>query len=234
MSNSTPIIAAHDLRYGYEEAGQRRTVLDGVDIQINKAELVALLGESGSGKSTLLNLLGCIDKPASGRVLIQGTDMQQLAEPHLTLFRRKHIGIIYQLFNLIPTLTVAENIALPLVLSGYGKQHCRDEVSAWLDLVGLPGRDAAFPDQLSGGEQQRVAVARALIHKPALVLADEPTGNLDAQTGQRILDLLVSLARRQQQTLLLVTHSKAVADVADRVLLLEQGKIHHGGLARAW
>lgn len=234
MSESDIIITAQNLHYSYQEAGETKPVLEGVDLSIKRGELVALLGESGSGKSTLLNLLGCIDKADSGKVLINGTLMNKLKEPQLTLFRRQHIGFIYQLFNLIPTLSVSENIALPLELAGVNSDDRKKQVSDWLKKVGLDGRESAYPDQLSGGEQQRVAVARALIHKPTLVLADEPTGNLDAQTGQKILDLLVDLSHDQGQTLLIVTHSKIVAEMADRVLTLEAGKICASNRSNTW
>lgn len=234
MTHSNIIISSENLSYSYQEAGETKVVLDGVDLSIKRGELVALLGESGSGKSTLLNLLGCIDKADSGTVLINETMMGNLKEPQLTLFRRQYIGIIYQLFNLIPTLSVFENIALPLELAGVNSSDRKKQVGDWLKRVGLVGRESAYPDQLSGGEQQRVAVARALIHRPSLVLADEPTGNLDAQTGQKILDLLVGLSREQGQTLLIVTHSKVVAEMADRVLVLESGKIGSSTNSSTW
>lgn len=213
------------LSYYYNEAGQRHCVLDGIDLTINKGEIIALLGASGSGKSTLLNLLGGIDQAHSGSVHIAGHNFNTLTEPALTHFRREHIGFIYQLFNLIPTLSVAENIALPLELSGIASMERQQQVRAWLKKVDLTGREQAFPDQLSGGEQQRVAIARALIHQPALVLADEPTGNLDAVSGYNILELLTTLAREQRQTLVIVTHSQTVANAADRILLMQAGKL---------
>jgi len=234
MTNSDIIISTEDLQYSYQEAGEKKPVLKGVDLSIKRGELVALLGESGSGKSTLLNLLGCIDQADSGKVFLNGTLMSSLQEPKLTLFRRQHIGFIYQLFNLIPTLTVSENIALPLELAGVNSNDRKKQLGDWLNKIGLNGRESAFPDQLSGGEQQRVAIARALIHQPSIVLADEPTGNLDAQTGQKILDLLVGLAHEQGQTLLIVTHSKIVADMADRVLVLVSGKIASSENASVW
>ena len=234
MTDSEIIISAENLHYSYQEARETKPVLEGVDLSIKRGELVALLGESGSGKSTLLNLLGCIDKADSGKVFINGTLMSGLREPQLTLFRRKHIGFIYQLFNLIPTLNVFENIALPLELAGINSNDRKKQVGNWLKNVGLDDRESAYPDQLSGGEQQRVAIARALIHQPSLVLADEPTGNLDAQTGQKILDLLVGLAHEQGQTLLIVTHSKIVAETVDRLLVLEEGKIGSRENASTW
>lgn len=219
------LINASNLCYEYREAGKTHSVLQDVNLSINTGELVALLGASGSGKSTLLNLLGGIDAAKSGSLHIADQFFSSLPEPDLTLFRRQHIGFIYQLFNLIPTLSVFENIALPLELSGVTSAERGQRVTDWLDKVGLSGRETAFPDQLSGGEQQRVAIARALIHEPSLVLADEPTGNLDAVTGRKILDLLVSLSRDQGQTLLIVTHSQAVAELADRILVMKNGYI---------
>lgn len=218
-------ISTSGLSYHYNEAGQRHCVLDAIELVIDKGEIIALLGASGSGKSTLLNLLGGIDQANSGSIHIAGHDFSTLTEPVLTQFRRKHIGFIYQLFNLIPTLSVAENIALPLELSGMPSSTRQQQVRLWLEKVDLAGREQAFPDQLSGGEQQRVAIARALIHQPTLVLADEPTGNLDAVSGYHILELLTTLAREQQQTLVIVTHSQAVANAADRILLMQAGKL---------
>jgi len=219
------LIKASNLAYAYGEAGQSHTVLHGVSVAIAAGERVALLGRSGSGKSTLLNLLGGIDHPTSGQVQLNGESMGLLREPALTHFRRRHIGYIYQRFNLVPTLTAAENIALPLDLAGVSRKTQDTEVLGWLDAVGLAGRGDSFPDLLSGGEQQRVAIARALIHRPALILADEPTGSLDAQTGERVLDLLFNRAGQRQQALLVVTHSDAVAARADRVLVLEDGQL---------
>lgn len=228
------MLQAQHLHYAYPEAGQQHTVLQDVSLTLTTGEQVALVGSSGSGKSTLLNLLGGIDAPLSGDIRIAGQNLTQLKEPHLTLFRRQHIGFIYQQFNLIPTLTVAENILLPLELLGMGRKGQQQRLQQWLEAVQLPTRGHAFPDQLSGGEQQRVAIARALIHQPALVLADEPTGNLDAKTGALVLDLLFTLAAQAQQTLLVVTHSKAVAERAGRILLLRDGQLQAGGQVMAW
>lgn len=229
-----PIITVSNIHYSYEEAGKEYAVLSNVSLAINQGECVALLGESGSGKSTLLNIMGGIDQAKSGSLRIQGQGMSEMKEPDLTLFRREHLGFIYQLFNLIPTLTVFENIALPLALMDVPLSIRKAEVRSWLAKVGLEGRESAFPDQLSGGEQQRVAVARALIHKPAIVLADEPTGNLDVATGQKVLTLLTTIAKSAGQTLLVVTHSKVVAEAADRVLVLNHGEITEGTTGYAW
>lgn len=231
---SSPIIVVSHVHYSYEEAGKKHTVLSDVSFQIAQGECVALLGESGSGKSTLLNIIGGIDRADTGSLSIQNCHMSDMQEPELTLFRREHLGFIYQLFNLIPTLSVFENIALPLELAGVSLTERKKQVSAWLENVGLEGRGGAFPDQLSGGEQQRVAVARALIHKPAIVLADEPTGNLDVATGHKILSLLTTIAKSTGQTLLIVTHSKVVAEAADRILVLDHGQIADGTAGHAW
>ena len=209
-------------------------MLKDVSLELALGEQVALVGSSGSGKSTLLNLLGGIDKPASGRIFLKNQELTALKEPALTLFRRQQIGFIYQQFNLIPTLTVAENILLPLGLLRVAAKEQQERLAQWLAAIQLPTRANAFPDQLSGGEQQRVAIARALIHQPALVLADEPTGNLDAKTGQLILDLLFNLAAQAQQTLLVVTHSKAVAERAERILVLQEGVLENSSSTLAW
>ncbi|MBW3535795.1 MAG: ABC transporter ATP-binding protein [Gemmatimonadetes bacterium] len=200
-------------------------VLDGADAVLGRGESVALLGPSGSGKSTLLNLVSGIDRPDRGRVVVDGTDLTALSERERTLFRRRHIGFVFQLFNLIPTLTVLENLLLPLELKGKVGSAERARAGGLLDDVGLADREDAFPDRLSGGERQRVAVARALVHEPLLVLADEPTGNLDAAAGARVADLLDDLVRRRGATLLTVTHSPELAARADRVLGLRDGKL---------
>ena len=228
------MLTAHHLQYAYAEAGHMQVVLQDINLQVTQGERVALVGSSGSGKSTLLNLLGGIDKPSAGDIHLAGQTFSQLTEPALTLFRRQHIGFIYQQFNLIPTLTVAENILLPLELLGLDPDTQQQRLNDWLSAIQLPKRAQAFPDQLSGGEQQRVAIARALIHQPALVLADEPTGNLDAKTGALVLDLLFELSRAQQQSLLVVTHSQVVAERADRVLLLQNGCLQPVTQSLAW
>lgn len=228
------MLTAQHIHYSYPEAGQQHIVLRDVSLTLQTGERVALVGSSGSGKSTLLNLLGGIDTPGQGSISIAGEELVQLREPELTLFRREHIGFIYQQFNLIPTLTVAENILLPLELLGFSAPEQQQRLQHWLEVVQLPQRAGAFPDQLSGGEQQRVAIARALIHQPALVLADEPTGNLDANTGAVVLNLLFELTQQTEQTLLIVTHSQVVAERADRVLVLRDGALQPEGVAVAW
>jgi putative ABC transport system ATP-binding protein len=217
-----PVLSVSGLAKSYHDGRDEHRVLWGIDLAVAAGECVALLGRSGSGKSTLLNLLAGIDRPDAGEVRILGETVSRLGEPALTLFRRRHIGFVYQFFNLIPTLTVEENLSLPLELNAVEGPLRRERIAALLERVGLARRAAAFPDQLSGGEQQRVAIARALVHEPALVLADEPTGNLDAHTGEEILALLTELFREQGRTLILVTHSLAVSRIADRVLSIEE------------
>ncbi len=219
------LLKATGITYRFQEGGSDHQLLSGVDLSLASGECVALLGASGSGKSTLLNLLGTIDSPQSGSLLIGDRDITALAEPERTLFRRRHIGFVYQRFLLVPTLTVAENIRLPLDLLGLARAEAEERVTHWLDAVGLARRGDSFPERLSGGEQQRVAIARALIHAPDLVLADEPTGSLDPDTGERVLALLLERARQGRGALLLVTHSDAVAGRADRVLRLEHGRV---------
>jgi putative ABC transport system ATP-binding protein len=209
----------------YREGEGERIVLRGVDLVIGRGEFAVLVGRSGSGKSTLLNLVSGIDAPTAGEVLIEGTAITRLGERERTLFRRRHIGFIFQFFNLVPTLTVAENLQLPLALLGRDAMAARARVQELLGQVELTDRASSFPDRLSGGEQQRVAVARALAHDPRLVLADEPTGNLDTESAERVLSLLSSLSRARGTTVIVVTHSTDVARLADRVLTLKDGGV---------
>jgi putative ABC transport system ATP-binding protein len=209
----------------FREGGREHRVLDHAEARLGKAEVVAVIGRSGSGKSTLLNLISGIDRPDSGAVEIDGVSVTSLPEPDLTLFRRKQIGFVYQFFNLIPTLDVEENVRLALELNGVRGTQARERSAAILREVGLGDRARSAVDTLSGGEQQRVAIARALVHEPALLLADEPTGNLDEETAQQVLPALLSLARRRDATLLIVTHDVALARTADRVLELKDGRL---------
>ena len=218
-------VTVDNLGKSYGSGSTRQTVFDGLAFSVAKGETVALLGASGSGKTTLLNLISGIDTPDSGKVLLDGVDVHALAEPERTLLRRRRIGFVFQFFNLIPTLTVGENVGLPLELLGEDDASAQRRAAGLLDAVGLGGVAKRYPETLSGGEQQRAAIARALAHRPALLLADEPTGNLDEDTGGRIIELLTGLAARQGTTLLLVTHSTAIARVADRVLHLSHGRV---------
>lgn len=215
-------IALRDLHYGYQEGGQHHPILRAASAEFRQGEYIALLGRSGSGKSSLLNLLGGLDVPSQGEIHIGGTAINQLTERDRTLFRRRHIGFVYQFFNLLPTLSVAENILLPLELNG-APESARKTALDLLDEVGLSARADSYPDRLSGGEQQRVALVRALAHNPGLILADEPTGNLDDRTSTEVLDLLDRMVRAQGKTLLVATHSQEVAQRADRVLHLRDG-----------
>lgn len=217
------MVVVDNLVKAYVSGTTRQTVFNGLTFNVAKGETVALLGASGSGKTTLLNLISGIDSPDSGRVLLDGVDVHALAEPARTLLRRRRVGFVFQFFNLIPTLTVGENIGLPLELLGEDETSAQHRAAALLEDVALGGLAKRYPETLSGGEQQRAAIARALAHRPALLLADEPTGNLDEDTGGRIIALLTGLARQQGTTLLLVTHSTQVARAANRVLYLSHG-----------
>ncbi len=223
--HAEPLVILDRVSKSYEEAGRERIVLRDVSASFARGEFVVLVGKSGSGKSTLLNLISGIDTPTSGEIIVNGQSLTRLPERERTLFRRRSIGFIFQFYNLTPTLTVLENLLLPLELNG--RVTARDRAAA-LDLlaqVGLADRRNAYPDRLSGGEQQRVAVARALVHDPLLVLADEPTGNLDSETSQQVLDLLDTLTRRAGKNLVMVTHSPEVVGLADRLFRIVEGHL---------
>ena len=230
-SNGAPAVPApaflrfEQLSKSYREGDRTRLVLQNADAAMAQGEFVAILGRSGSGKSTLLNLISGIDLADGGRIWLNGQELTALDERDRTLFRRRNIGFIFQFFNLIPTLTVWENVVLPLELNGLDTKEARRQAEPLLEAVGLADRGATFPDRLSGGEQQRVAIARALVHDPLLVLADEPTGNLDEATGKQVLGLLDRLTRQAGKNLVMVTHSAEAASYADRVLVLREGKL---------
>ena len=199
------------------------TALSDVSFSVEKGEFVSVIGPSGSGKSTLLHILGGVDKPTSGKVFIDGTDMHALKEDRLAVFRRRQIGLVYQFYNLMPVLNVEENIALPHLLDG--RELDRERLDSIIEHLGLTDRRYNLPSQLSGGQQQRVSIGRALYSHPAVLLCDEPTGNLDRKTGEEIVGLLKESNRSQKQTLLLITHDEALAMQADRILYLEDGII---------
>jgi putative ABC transport system ATP-binding protein len=222
---AVPAVELQHVSKVYREGDAERVVLHDVSIAIRPGEIAVLLGRSGSGKSTLLNLIAGIDRPTSGRVLVGGTDLTALDEQRRTLFRRRHIGFVFQFFNLIPLLTVEENLTLPLDLNGRADAKGVERARALLERVGLAGRGESYPERLSGGEQQRLAIARALSHEPTLILADEPTGNLDAETAAGVLDLLDSLARESGTTVVMVTHSREVIGVADRIFTIQRGRL---------
>ena len=220
-----PAVELERISKTYREGDSERAVLREVSVAIEPGEIAVLVGRSGSGKSTLLNLIAGIDRPTSGRVLVDGTDITALDEDARTRFRRRHIGFVFQFFNLIPLLTVEENLLLPLQLHDAADAAGVARALALLDRVGLGGRGASLPERLSGGEQQRVAIARALVHDPALILADEPTGTLDAETATGVLELLDALARESGKTVVMVTHSREVVGVADRIFATERGRL---------
>ena len=220
-----PFLRFHDLSKSYYEGDVRRVVLQNAHAEFKSGEITAIVGKSGSGKSTLLNLISGIDAPDSGQIWVDGRDLTSLSERERTLFRRARIGFVFQFFNLIPTLTVGENVSLPLELNRISRDRAQQRIKEALEAVGLLDRWKTFPEKLSGGEQQRVALARALVHDPLLILADEPTGNLDEETGAQVITLLARLTREQQRTLLIVTHSLEAAAHADRILRLSHGQL---------
>lgn len=197
--------------------------LDGVSFSVDKGQFVAIIGPSGSGKSTLLHILGGVDRPTSGKVYMNGQDVYKRNEDQLAIFRRREVGLIYQFYNLIPVLNVTENITLPVLMDG--RKVNQERLQEMLQTLGLQGREKHLPNQLSGGQQQRVSIGRALMNAPAVVLADEPTGNLDSKNSQDIVDLLKYSNRRFEQTLIVITHDESVALQADRILAIEDGKI---------
>ncbi len=220
-----PIVSLLNISKSYKEGEKRHQIFKNLSMEIEVGEFIVLLGRSGSGKSTLLNLIAGIDAPDSGLIEVSGYELNHLSETDRTLFRRRHIGFVFQSFNLLPTLTVKENILFSLELNNLLDEAGWQGTERLLERLGLLGRENAFPDRLSGGEQQRVAIARALIHHPDIILADEPTGNLDLETGQEVLNLLDELVREQGKTLIMATHSQEVIGFADRILTLRHGRL---------
>ena len=217
------LIETYDLTKVYSGGENEVRALDGVSLGVDRGELVAVVGSSGSGKSTLLHLLGGLDIPTSGKVIIDGTDIYTLAPDDLTVFRRRSIGFVFQKYNLIPELNVYENITLPLGLDG--RDANPDEVAELLNILGIEDKKRSLPSKLSGGQQQRVAIARALITKPHIILADEPTGNLDSQAGGDVMRALISLNERYKQTIILITHNNELARMTPRIVRIEDGRI---------
>ncbi len=218
------MLRVDNLRKEYRMGDTVVRAVDGVSLEIEAGEFVALMGASGSGKSTLLHLIGGLDVPTSGRVTIKGHDLAAMSDRQRTLFRRQRLGIVFQSFNLLPTLSAAENVGLPLLIAGESQRSVVARSTALLETVDLAHRAKHRPDALSGGEQQRVAIARALVNDPDIILADEPTGNLDSQHAEEIWHIFRSLAREQSRTILAVTHEAAGATFADRVLVLKDGR----------
>ncbi len=207
----------------YGSGNNQVAALDGIDLTVGKGEFVAVIGASGSGKSTLLHILGSVDKPTSGKVTIDGTDLSKLNQTQAAIFRRRKVGLVYQFYNLIPTLTVQKNILMPLALDK--KKPNKEYFEKIVHSLGIADRLEALPNQLSGGQQQRVAIARSLIYRPALLLADEPTGNLDQKNSKEIIDMLKLSNRNLEQTIVLITHDEKVALEADRIITIEDGHI---------
>ncbi len=220
-----PVLEANGLRKAYQLGEHEVNALDGVDFQVEKGEFISIMGPSGSGKSTLLHLLGGLDRPSHGEVTLGGKRLSLLNDRQATLVRRHNVGFMFQFFNLLPTLNAEENIILPLIIDGKDPRSYRERLEDLLKLVGLSDRRTHKPDQLSGGEQQRVALARALITDPAIILADEPTGNLDSKTGRMMMDLLRRSCEVLQQAIIVVTHDPRAAAYADRILVLRDGLV---------
>ena len=217
------ILETKDLRKIYGSGDTEVRALDGVNLNVENGEFVAIVGTSGSGKSTLLHMLGGLDRPTSGSVIVDGKDIFRLKDEALTIFRRRKIGFVFQSYNLVPVLNVYENIVLPIQLDG--RRVDEDFIGKIVKTLGLDGRLDALPSQLSGGQQQRVAIARALAAKPAIILADEPTGNLDSHTSQDVLGLLKVTSQKFSQTIVMITHNEEIAQMADRIIRIEDGRI---------
>ena len=217
------ILKCENVRKVYGARNNQVVALDHINLSVQKGEFVAIVGASGSGKSTLLHILGSVDKPTEGKVLIEGTEPSAMNRTHAAIFRRRKVGLVYQFYNLIPTLTVRKNILMPLLLDK--RKPNKEYFEQIVHSLGIEDKLEALPSQLSGGQQQRVAIARSLIYRPALLLADEPTGNLDRKNGAEIIDLLKLSNRNLEQTILLITHDEKIALEADRIITIEDGKI---------
>ena len=221
--NRMAILETHGLRKVYGSGDTEVRALDGVDLAVEKGEFAAVVGTSGSGKSTLLHMLGGLDRPTGGSVIVDGRELSTLKDEELTIFRRRKIGFVFQNYNLVPVLNVYENIALPIQLDG--GQPDKGYTNQIIETLGLGSKLQNLPNNLSGGQQQRVAIARALAAKPAIILADEPTGNLDSRTSQDVMSLLKVTSQRFAQTIVMITHNEAIAQMADRVIRIEDGRI---------
>lgn len=219
------ILKCEGVRKVYGSGSNQVTALDGIDLSVEKGEFAAIIGASGSGKSTLLHILGSVDKPTEGKVFVDGTDLSTLNQTQAAIFRRRKVGLVYQFFNLIPTLTVRKNILLPLALDK--KKPNPEYFEKVVGALGISEKLEALPSQLSGGQQQRAAIARSLIYRPALLLADEPTGNLDQKNSREIIDMLKISNRSLEQTILLITHDEKAALEAERIITVEDGRIIH-------
>lgn len=221
------ILQTENLKKYYEGKGNQVRALDGVNLTIHQGEFVAIVGTSGSGKSTLLHMLGGLDRPTSGRVVVEDKDISTLKDEAITIFRRRKIGFVFQAYNLVPVLNVYENIVLPIELDG--NKVDTEYINTVIHTLGLEDKKNSMPNQLSGGQQQRVAIARALATKPSILLADEPTGNLDSKTSQDVLGLLKVTGQKFSQTMVIITHNEEIAQMADRIVRIEDGKLYKGG-----
>lgn len=224
------ILRVENLTKVYGKGENEVRALDGVSFSVEKGEFVAIIGPSGSGKSTLLHILGAVDEPSSGKVFMDGKDVFKQNEEQLAIFRRRQVGLVYQFYNLIPVLDVVENITLPVQLDG--RKVNRERLREMVALLGLHGREKHLPNQLSGGQQQRVSIGRALMNSPSVVLADEPTGNLDSKNSQEIMELLKKSNKKYNQTLIMITHDENIALQADRIIAIEDGHITRGQVNR--
>ncbi|SCJ74470.1 Macrolide export ATP-binding/permease protein MacB [uncultured Eubacterium sp.] len=224
------ILQAKDLRKVYGSGDTEVRALDGVSLSVEKGEFLAVVGTSGSGKSTLLHMLGGLDKPTSGSVTVDGNELSKMTNDELTIFRRRNIGFVFQSYNLVPMMNVEENILLPVGLDG--KEADTAYIDEIIGILGLSDKLQRLPNKLSGGQQQRVAIARALASKPTIILADEPTGNLDSKTSQDVLGLLKVTSQRFHQTMVIITHNEEIAQMADRIVRIEDGRIVSGGEGR--
>lgn len=225
------ILETKGLKKVYGKGETEVRALDGVNIVVEKGEFIAIVGTSGSGKSTLLHMLGGLDKPTEGSVTVDGNELSQMSDEVLTIFRRRNIGFVFQNYNLVPMLNVKENIILPIGLDG--KKVDDDYINSIINTLGIEKKLFDLPNNLSGGQQQRVAIARALATKPAIILADEPTGNLDSKTSQDVLGLLKITSRKFNQTLVMITHNEEIAQMADRIIRIEDGRIMGGSVTNA-
>ena len=217
------ILKCEGIKKVYGSGANQVKALDGIDLVVDKGEFVAIIGASGSGKSTLLHILGSVDKPTEGKVVVGGTDISALDKTQAAIFRRRKVGLVYQFYNLIPTLTIRKNILMPLLLDK--KKPNQEFFDQIVKSLGIAGKLESLPNQLSGGQQQRVAIARSLIYRPALLLADEPTGNLDQKNSKEIIDMLKLFNRNFEQTIVLITHDEKIALEADRIITIEDGRI---------
>ena len=227
MKTVKPIIELRNIRKTYQMDFVRVEALHELDISVNKGEFLAIVGVSGSGKSTLLHIIGLLDKPSSGKVIMDNQDIGKLSDDELAEVRGRKIGFVFQFFNLYPTLTAKQNIELPLMIQEYSEEEREDKAGELLELVGMSDRANHMPSQLSGGQRQRIAIARSLAADPEIILADEPTGNLDTKTGQEVINTLLRINKTAGKTIIIITHDKDVAKFADRVVELKDGKIIH-------